>query len=82
MATVPGTTFPYSTDRYFAPRTSGVLIDTGDVPFHTAEIPSPGPMSTNAAKEVTLIAEMTDYVGDTTCVRANQINYAQMAGTD
>ena len=76
------TGFPYGEDRYFAPRTAGVIVDTGDIPVGSIEQPPPGGMTVNSSKQVVMLAEMTEYIGDTTCVSANQINYAQMAGTD
>ena len=74
--------FPYGSDRYFAPRTAGIIVDTGDIPVGNIEIPPPSGNARNGAQPVSIVGTVTPYIGDTSCVYANQINYAQMAGTD
>jgi hypothetical protein len=74
--------FPYGDDQYFAPRTDGILLDTGDIPNNVITMPPPNGAMRNAAVVVTEIGTMQDYVEGTSCVNCNQINYNQMAGSD
>lgn len=81
MATQSSHQFPYGSDTIFAPYTDGTIVGTNIETGSVVMLP-PTENSQNPVVRPTERGTMLDYIGNTVCVNANLIEYAQMAGDD